>query len=119
MFNSRAAHGNGIIYGSMLYWMNNKSKQNMVNGKFRYYGKVLSNDLSAHNPYYQASSTLNPGTQGLRMVIAPKPNKPSIDAEELKPSNFGKTSNIKENNVIHKSNVLTAMNNTTSNNIHQ
>ena len=119
MYNLKAKHGNGIIFGSQLYWMTNKSKQNAINSKFRYYGKVLANDLSQHNPWYQANSTMNPGTKGLRMVIEPKPNEPKINAEQLKPSNFGKTNNVKENNVIHKNNILNAMDNTNSNTLHQ
>ena len=45
MYNRKAAHGNGIIFGSQLYWMNNKSKANAINGKFRYYGKVYKDGV--------------------------------------------------------------------------
>ena len=119
-YNYKQKHGNGILFGSQLYWMNNKSKNNAINHEFRNYGKILSSDLSQHNPYYSHSNLEpNPGTKGLRMVIEPKPNTPKIDAEQLKPSNFGKTPNSLENNVIHKLSIIDAMNNTNSNNIHQ
>ena len=127
MLHNKRVHSkfnNGLVLSRQLYWLNNASPQTAINHKFRYYGKVLANDLSAHNPYFNKSNNLqwngNPGTEGLRII--PKVadmNDKQIPADKIKPSNFGKSDNLKENNVIHKNNVLTAINNTTSNNLHQ
>lgn len=126
MLHNKRVHSkfnNGTILSRQLYWLNNNSN-NMKNEKFKLYGRVLANDLSAHNPYYNKSNNLqwngNPGTEGLRIIpkITDITHK-QIDADKIKTSNFGKTNNIEENNVIHKNNVFSAINNTTTNNLHQ
>ena len=117
--NYKQRHYNGQIFGKQLYWLNNRSKQNAINTMYKNYGRVLRNDLSMPNPYYKESSNLqfNPGTKGLRMVTPPVDNSKHIDKEQVKPSNFGKTANQQENNVIHK-NINAATNSTAAANVH-
>ena len=92
----------------------------------RYHGVILSRyNPTLTNPFYKKSGHLNfngnPGTEGLRII--PKINdivkaKP-VDTNKIKPSTFGTTNNAEENKVVHSSNPLTAINNTTTNNINK
>ena len=97
--------------------MDNASPQTAINHRFRYYGKVLANDLSGHNPFYSKSTDMqwngNPGTEGLRIIPKVKDmTDKKVDAEKIRPSTFGKTKNHEENQVVHNHNVMTATNNT-------
>ena len=120
--NRKASHGNGKLFGSMLYHMNNRGPTNVNNKIMKEQGKVFKATLSNPNPFYNYSQNLNfnggynPGTAGLRMVTPPNPDDPRYKnnahiADNIKPSNFGKGTSEQENNAIHKASTISAINN--------
>ena len=104
-------YDNGKIYSSVLFGMNNRGLHSNLQHIFRNQGKIFASALSIRNPYYtDANPRYNPGTAGLRMVSTPKPNKPAVEAERIKPDNFGKSRSAVENNTIHKPTFTAATN---------
>ena len=102
---------NGKIYSSTLFGMNNRGYIPATQATFKNQGRLFKQTLSMKSPYYtDANPRYNPGTYGLRMVSAPKPNQPETAAEHIKPDDFGKSRSAVENGAIHASNVIGATN---------